>query len=129
MSLILVRWPSPLDLSQAKTCASSLRLTGTLAFLSRKRTVPAHCSSVKCGMSSKLICESSPAAWRLAIVSNVRRSLSLNFLFLISSDVMLFRRAGRDNADDFFSMMVLSVNVYYQQHDMAPGLNSCTTDG
>ena len=63
MSLMRVRWPSPLDRSQSRTCGSSRTLTATLRGRpTRSRTMFANCSSVRRGMSSKLTPESSPAA-------------------------------------------------------------------
>src|SRR5579871_472837 len=117
MSLILVRWPSPLDLSQSSTCGSRRTLTATFRRTSRSRTMRANCSAVRRGMSSKLMPESSPAACSAAILRKERFSLSVHCLFLISSDVMLFSLTGGDDADDFFAMAILSIGVHHQQHN------------
>src|SRR5258708_8966066 len=123
ISLIRVRCPSPLDLSQSRTLGSRRRLTGTFRRTSRSRTVLANCSSVRRGMSSKLMPESSPAACCFAMRLSVRRSFSVHRLFLISSDFMLFSPAGRDDADDFFAMTVLPICMYNQQHRNRIGLD------
>src|SRR3981081_3746838 len=44
------------------------------------------------------------------------RSLLLQFLFLISSDLMLFSRAGRNDSDEFFAIMILPVHINNQQY-------------
>src|SRR5438067_2181390 len=88
----------------------------------------ASCSAVKRGMSSKLMSESSPAAWLLAIRRTASRSDSVHFLFLISSDVTLVSFARRDDADDFFAMLTLPVCVNNQQHDGGLGLDRCRPD-
>src|ERR1035438_9509469 len=128
ISLMRVRWPWPLDRSQSTTCASSRTLTATLrGRASRRRTIPANCSSVRRGMSSRLMRESSTAAWRVAIRRRVWRSRSVHFLLLISSDLMFFSRAGRDDADGFFAMTVLPVRMDNEQHDTGSRFNpSCT---
>jgi hypothetical protein len=41
---------------------------------------------------------------------------------------MLFSPAGRDDADDFFAMIVLPVCVNNQQHDSGIGLNLSRAD-
>jgi hypothetical protein len=43
---------------------------------------------------------------------------------LISSDVILFSLAGRDNAGDFFAIGFLPVNVNNQQNNRSAGLNT-----
>ena len=68
--------------------------------------------------------ESSPAACFSAWRRSVCRSSSLHFLFLISSDVIFFSLAGRDNTGDFFAIGLLPVYVHNQQNDCSIGLNS-----
>src|SRR5258708_1490173 len=78
-------------------------------------------------MSPKLTSESSPAACFAAWRRSDCRSVSLHFLFLISSDFIRFSPAGRDDAGDFFAIGFLPVNVDYQQYDRSAGLNTrCT---
>src|SRR5450432_2980775 len=61
--------------------------------------------------------ESSPAAcfaaWRLT----KRRSASVHFLFLISSEVIFVSPSRRDDAGDFFAIDFLPVNMNNEQHD------------
>ena len=127
-SLIRVKWPPPLDFSQSRTRASRRTLTATFRRTSRIRTMLANCSSVRRGMSSRLRRDSSPAAWRVAAPRSTRRSFSVHRLFLISSDFMLFRPTGRDDADDFFATIVLSVCVNNQQHYGGLSLNTHRAD-
>src|ERR1017187_5547174 len=70
ISLIRVRWPAPLDFSQASTLGSRRTLTAI----------------------SKSMSESSPAACFAAWRRSVRRSSSLHFLFLISPEVLRYLR-------------------------------------
>jgi len=123
-----VRWPPPFDFSQSRTCGSRRTLTATFRLTSRMRTILTSCWSVKRRMSRKLMSESSPDAWRRAARRRACRSLSLNCLLLISSDLTLLRPAGRDNPDDFFTMRVLPVCVHNNQHGGGPRLDANTPD-
>ena len=42
---------------------------------------------------------------------------------------MLFSRAGRDDADDFFATIVLPIHVNNQEHGSSPGFNLSCADG
>ena len=105
-----VRWPWPLDLSH-----SSQRVEAD--------------ASVRRGMSRKSISESSPDAWRWAARRSARRSFSVHRLFLISSDLMLFRPAGRDDTDDFFTITVLPIGMDHHEHDDALRLDADFPNG
>src|SRR5215472_1684776 len=129
MSLMSVRWPWPLDLSHSRTCGSRRTLTGTFRLTSRSRTRFANCSSVRRGISRKSISASSPDAWRWAARRSARRSFSVHRLFLISSDLMLFRPAGRDDTDDFFTITVLPIGVDRHEHDDALRLDADFPNG
>lgn len=71
--------------------------------------------AVKRGMSRKLMSESLPDAWRPAARRSACLSFSVHFLFLISSDLMVFSPAGRDDTDDFFILIVLPIYVDNQE--------------
>ena len=129
ISLIRVRWPAPLDFSQARTRGSSRRLTGTLASLAaRSRTIFANCSSLKRGMSSTSMCESSSTACRAAILPSVLRSSLVHRLFLIATEFVLFGRAGRDDTDRFLAINILPIGVHDQQHRVRKCIDSRAPD-
>jgi hypothetical protein len=72
--------------------------------------------SGKTGISVSFDGESEPEASRRANSRTARRSLSLHFLFAISSDFVLFSPAGTDDSNSLFAMIVLPANVNDQQH-------------
>jgi len=74
-------------------------------------------------MSSKLMSESSRAAYFSAAWLTAPNSASVHFVFLVSSEVICFSPAGRDDTDDFFAMSVLPLFVYGQKNDDDPGTN------
>src|ERR1035438_10353561 len=54
----------------------------------------------------------------------VWRSISVHCLFLISADLRLFSRAGRDDTDDFFATIVLPIHMNNQQHGVDSRFNA-----
>src|ERR1044071_1276786 len=67
--------------------------------------------------------ESSPADCSAAWCLTDLPSASVDFLFLISFDVMLVSPAGRQDADDFLALSYLPEDMHHEKHGSGPSLS------
>ena len=116
MSLIRVRCPGPFAFNHSTTFASNRTLTGIFRRNSRSRTISANCAFVNGGMPLAFVMNVPPCACRAATRRIAWRSFSVHRLLLIASELMLLSASGRDDPDNFFAMMVLSVHTHHKQH-------------
>jgi len=91
---------------------------------SRLGTICASCSSVKGGMSETSIAASD----FLASFASRSRCVFVIGLLKICSALTLESFSGRDDADDFFAIVCLPVNMHYQQNWIQAGdLTNCVS--
>src|ERR1017187_800128 len=108
MVLMRVEYPLPYPFSQARTSRSSRPATNSLDL---GRNADASCSSVSGGMSEKSISDSGAAA----SLSSDPRWRFVKGLLRIDSAFTLTSLSGRDDADEFFAIFCLPIDVNHDQ--------------
>jgi hypothetical protein len=114
MALMRVEYPLPYPFNHARTSRSSRTATNSFDF---GRNADASCSSVSGGMSEKSISDSGAAASR----SSDPRWRFVSGLLKIDSDFALTSLSNRDDADEFFAIFCLPIDVSHDQQGLSAG--------
>ena len=112
MALMRVEYPLPYPFNHARTSRSSRTATNSFDF---GRNADASCSSVSGGMSEKSISDSGAAASR----SSDPRWRFVSGLLKIDSDFTLTSLSNRDDADEFFAIFCLPIDVSHDQQGLS----------